>query len=82
MFFVYLLRSKSNPQLTYIGSTKDINRRLNEHNLGLSLFTKNNIPWELEVSIAFKDEIKAINFEKYLKQGSGYAFAKKHFWSY
>jgi hypothetical protein len=29
--------------------------------------------------IAFNDEQRAIAFEKYLKSGSGRAFAKKHF---
>lgn len=30
--------------------------------------------------VAFSDELKAVNFEKYLKSGSGHAFAKRHLW--
>ena len=36
-------------------------------------------PWELVVSIEFTDERRALAFEKYLKSGSGRAFAKRHF---
>jgi len=81
MFFVYLLRSTSNHSQTYTGITTNLDRRLREHNLGLSKTTKPNIPWKIETYIAFENEEKAKNFEIYLKQGSGYAFAKKHFWS-
>jgi putative endonuclease len=37
-------------------------------------------PWKLVTSIAFTNEIKAMEFEQYLKSGSGRAFAKKHLW--
>jgi hypothetical protein len=33
----------------------------------------------LHVSIEFADECLAIRFERYLKSGSGRAFAKRHF---
>jgi putative endonuclease len=36
-------------------------------------------PWRLRTYIAFSDEKCARAFEKYLKSGSGRAFAKKHF---
>jgi hypothetical protein len=36
-------------------------------------------PWKLVVQIGFEDKVKAFAFEKYLKSGSGRAFAKKHF---
>ena len=40
--------------------------------------TPRNIrPWRLKTYIAFSDEAQAIAFEKYLKSGSGRAFAKK-----
>ena len=37
-------------------------------------------PWILKTCIAFDDKAKAKAFEKYLKHGSGHAFANKHFW--
>jgi hypothetical protein len=38
------------------------------------------MPWELVTYHAFKDKYKAYAFEKYLKTGSGAAFASKRFW--
>jgi hypothetical protein len=32
------------------------------------------------VAIKFEDDQKALAFEKYLKSGSGRAFANRHFW--
>jgi hypothetical protein len=37
-------------------------------------------PWELVVAVYFADRQKAEAFERYLKHGSGHAFAKRHFW--
>jgi predicted GIY-YIG superfamily endonuclease len=78
--YVYLLRSRANPSKTYVGLTDDPARRLEEHNSGKSTFTARHLPWEIEVSIRFEDEKRAANFERYLKTGSGIAFARKHFW--
>jgi hypothetical protein len=32
------------------------------------------------VALAFADDDKATAFEAYLETGSGWAFAKRHFW--
>jgi len=32
------------------------------------------------MNLCFEDETRAIDFEKYLKSGSGNAFAKKRLW--
>ncbi|MCK5357891.1 MAG: GIY-YIG nuclease family protein [Elusimicrobiales bacterium] len=76
-FFVYILTSKKNSQKIYIGKTCDLNKRLNEHNREESPYSKTFAPWTLETYIAFSNEESAINFEKYLKAGSGFAFLKK-----
>jgi putative endonuclease len=81
MKYVYLLRSLSRPQETYIGLTDDLQRRLDEHNGGKSPHTSKNTPWRIEVAVRFADESKATDFERYLKSGSGHAFAKRHLWS-
>ncbi len=67
MFYVYILKSLSSPEQTYVGYTTDIKRRLIEHNDGLSFHTAKYTPWELVVYLGFKYEYKAIEFEKYLK---------------
>ncbi len=81
MHYVYLLRSIRNPDQCYISETTDLKKRLAEHNAGLSIHTNKFRPWEIEVYLGFKDKVKAIEFETYLKHGSGHAFRKKHFWS-
>ncbi len=80
MKYVYLLRSLSDPRQTYVGSTDDLKRRLEEHNNCKSPHTSKYQPWEIEVAIRFSDEKAALRFECYLKSGSGHVFAKRHFW--
>ena len=68
--------------MTYVGfTTKEPRIRAEEHNQGLTKTTKSNIPWRIETIVSFHDKERAKAFEKYLKAGSGYAFAKRHFWS-
>ncbi|HCI03470.1 TPA: excinuclease ABC subunit C [Candidatus Peribacteria bacterium] len=82
MFHVYLLRSCIHPQMTYIGfTTKDVSKRIAEHNRKLTKTTAPHIPWKVEVVVSFADRKRAEDFEYYLKAGSGYVFAKRHFWS-
>ena len=51
-----------------------------EHNAGKSSHTSKYVPWKLVTYIAFSDDQKAEAFERYLKSGSGHAFAKKRLW--
>jgi putative endonuclease len=60
--------------------TTDLRGRLHAHNAGESIHTSKYKPWICVAYIAFADEHRAIEFEKYLKSGSGRAFASKHFW--
>lgn len=80
MFYVYLLRSISNSNQTYVGFTTNIKERLKKHNEGGSIHTEKDKPWKLISLIGFDEESKAIEFEKYIKSGSGYAFAKRRLW--
>jgi putative endonuclease len=80
MWYVYLLESIAFPGQRYIGLTSNIDRRLAEHNAGKSLHTSKSVPWQLVTYIVFSNEEKAISFERYLKSGSGHAFARKRFW--
>ncbi len=77
--FVYILRSDSNPDRHYVGITSDVERRLEWHNFGPSGVTRHHRPWSLLVVVEFATERAAVRFEKYLKSGSGRAFAKRHF---
>lgn len=79
MFYVYIIRSTKDPTQRYIGVTQDIEQRLQKHNAGGSPHTSQHKPWTLETIIGFTEKTKANAFERYLKTGSGFAFAKKHF---
>jgi predicted GIY-YIG superfamily endonuclease len=80
MFYVYLIRSIAFPDQVYVGITEDLKKRLVTHNSGGSVHTAKYKPWKLIVYLGFKNEAKARQFEKYLKSGSGRAFAKKRLW--
>jgi predicted GIY-YIG superfamily endonuclease len=80
MRYVYLLRSEAHPGQRYVGVTSDLRRRLAEHNAGKSPHTSKYAPWTLVTYVAFSDVQKAQNFERYLKSGSGHAFAGKRLW--
>jgi predicted GIY-YIG superfamily endonuclease len=81
MHFVYLIRSTSRPGKTYVGMTEDVECRLKTHNDGFCPSTARFRPWELITFVAVRSEDQARKFERYLKSGSGHAFAHKHLWS-
>jgi predicted GIY-YIG superfamily endonuclease len=76
---VHVLRSIADPERYYTGITSDVDSRLGFHNAGLSTHTADAVPWEWLVSISLANADRAIEFEKYLKSGSGRAFARRHF---
>jgi putative endonuclease len=78
MYYVYLLRSENSPGQTYVGSTSDLRKRLAEHNGGKSIHTNKFKPWNLVAYIAMPEKHLAEELERYLKSGSGRAFAKRH----
>ena len=80
MFYVYLIKSISVPGQKYIGMTDDLPNRLKQHNAGYSFHTAKYKPWQLVNYFAFSSRHAAAEFEQYLKTGSGWAFANKHFW--
>jgi predicted GIY-YIG superfamily endonuclease len=80
MYYVYLLESAFEPGQRYVGLTSDLRQRLQEHNSGKSLHTAKYKPWRVVTYVAFSDRSKAEAFERYLKSGSGHAFAKKRLW--
>jgi len=79
VYYVYLLRSEPDPRQYYVGSTSDLKNRFAEHNRGDSIHTAKFRPWKLRVYFAFHEKKQAIAFERYLKTGSGRAFAMRHF---
>jgi putative endonuclease len=76
-FYVYILKSVQEPFHFYTGFTEDLVARLKHHNSGGDPSTSKFGPWQIKTSIAFTDREQALSFERYLKSGSGRAFATK-----
>jgi len=76
-FYVYILQSERFPEAFYIGFTEDLRSRLPAHNAGRVPHTAKSRPWRIKTAVAFTDRERALEFERYLKSGSGRAFAKK-----
>jgi len=77
MNFVYVLQSLSHPNQFYTGLCADVEKRLAAHNAGQSPHTSKFKPWRLLSSHYFANQGLAAAFERYLKSGSGRAFAAK-----
>ena len=76
MTHVYILQSLADGSY-YVGVTDDVDKRLFEHNNKSSRYTSSKAPFELIWHCVFKDKTKALQFERYLKSGSGFAFRNK-----
>ena len=74
-WYVYLLQSKKTKEW-YIGSTRDLQKRILSHNAGKNRSTKHAVSWRViycEISLHQKD---ARAREKYLKSGMGRRYLK------
>ena len=74
--YVYLLECGDGS--IYVGCTADIVERFSRHCKGNVLSTCSRLPVKLIMYHVFNDKYLAFRFEKYLKSGSGRAFAKRH----
>jgi putative endonuclease len=79
MHYCYILHSLRDPRQYYTGVTSDVYQRLEKHNKGDVPHTAKFTPWEIESFFAFKTNQLAMDFEHYLKSGSGREFARRHF---
>jgi len=75
MWYVYQLRCADNKY--YTGFCGNVHERFAAHERGEVKFTKTRLPVVLESYFAFTKKQLAYDFERYLKSGSGVAFAKK-----
>ena len=76
---VYIIQSQLDRNRYYTGITENLERRLAEHDRGEMPSTRGLRPLHLHVAVWFNDDQRAREFERYLKTGSGRAFAKRHF---
>ncbi len=77
MWYVYFLKL-SNDDI-YVGSTNDLKRRFESHQLGHVVSTRAHRPTKLMSYVAVQSEPIARELERYFKSGSGKAFASKRF---
>lgn len=75
MYYVYILQLKN--KTFYIGYSSDLKHRVATHQKGKISQTKNLLPIKLAFYAAFESKLKALQFEKYLKTTSGWAFRNK-----
>ena len=66
MAWLYILRLSNGKY--YIGSTSNLNQRINDHSLGKSPYTKKFLPIQLKFSQEFPNLSDANKMEKYLKK--------------
>ena len=66
MYYVYVLRSKTNIKKFYIGYTTDVEKRLIAHNKGENISTASE-QWEIVYYEAYKSKEYAMHREKKLK---------------
>ncbi|MBI2282658.1 MAG: GIY-YIG nuclease family protein [Bacteroidetes bacterium] len=66
-FVVYILFS-DHLQKYYVGQTGDLEKRIENHNLGKSAFTATGIPWKLVHIFACSNRSEAIKLESSIKK--------------
>lgn len=77
MYYVYVIQSQVNDRL-YIGQTNNLERRLDEHNSGKSIYTKTIKPFTLLYNETFATRKEAVNREIELKSGKGREWLKAY----
>ena len=76
MFFAYVLKSVEHDYF-YKGHCQDLEKRLLQHNSGMTDSIKPYIPFKLVYFESFETEQDAIQREKYFKSSAGRRFLKK-----
>ncbi len=67
-YYVYDLKS-ANFDRHYVGFTRNVVRRLRQHNSGKTMSTKPYLPWELIFLEEFDSKEEALKREKFFKTG-------------
>jgi putative endonuclease len=80
-FYVYVLRSL-NDQRFYVGFTRNLRKRIQDHEKGLVPSTKQRNPFELVYWEGCLDQTDATRREKYLKSSWGKRYIKSRLRSY
>jgi putative endonuclease len=76
MYFAYVLKSVEH-DFFYKGHCNDLERRLAQHNSGMTISIKPYIPFKLIYFEEFQTEQQAMLREKYFKSAAGRRFLKQ-----
>lgn len=76
MYYTYVLRSRKDRRL-YVGKSKDLKTRFEEHQKGYVSSTAERRPFELIYYEACRNNLDAARRERYLKTSYGKMFLKK-----
>jgi putative endonuclease len=76
MYFAYVLKSIDHDYY-YKGHCQDLDKRLQQHNAGMTESNKPYIPFKVVYFETFVTEFEAIKREKYFKSSAGRRFLKK-----
>ena len=75
MFYTYILYSKRIGKY-YVGQTKNLVRRLGDHNAGKTRYMKSGIPWELIYYLECTTRSEAVKIERKIKSRGANRFLK------
>ncbi len=78
-YYVYVLKSV-NFDRQYVGFTRNVVRRLRQHNSGKTMSTKPYLPWELIFLEEFDSKEEVLKREKFFKTSRGREHIKKASW--
>jgi len=81
MYYTYVLQSENDGNL-YVGFTKDLKQRFDQHKKGMVDSTKNRRPLKLIYYEACTDREDATRREKHLKTHYGRMYLRKRLKSY
>jgi putative endonuclease len=76
MYYAYILKSIEHDYL-YKGHCQDLEKRLAQHNSGMTVSIKPYIPFQIIYFEEFQTEQEAISREKYFKSAAGRRFIKR-----
>jgi predicted GIY-YIG superfamily endonuclease len=80
MYYVYRIKSKSDPDQSFVGTTRNVKKRLTLHNNGQVGATRDYRPWKMSFYAAFTRKQRAYAFEEFLKSPAGKDFGRKRLW--
>ncbi|OPZ15581.1 MAG: GIY-YIG nuclease superfamily protein [Bacteroidetes bacterium ADurb.BinA245] len=75
MYYTYVLKSIDHDYF-YKGHCRDLEKRIQQHNSGMTQSLKPYIPFKLVYYEVFQNEEEAISREKYFKTAAGRRFLK------